>query len=169
MGKSERELLILELQLGHEGYRWRDQLVPSEFAYMVQVFFIFSILTTAAKAFRFFDERFTVVVLLLFGITGLLALTTFLIDMEANISCKRALRKRGTEIEGELGDQTLRQWKTIADRLMLFEEGVLKQASRGSLEQSAANGFVWAARLLVLLWILLVVVVIFWGHTLNLN
>ncbi len=169
MDKSKRELLILELQLGHEGYEWRDKLVPSEFAYMVQVFFAFAVLTTAAKAFRLFDERFTVVVLLLFGITGLLALTTFLIDMEANISCKRALRKRGTEIEGKLGGRTLRQWKTITDRLMLFEEGVLKHASRGSLEQSVGNGFVWAARLLVLLWVLLVAVVIFWGHTLNLN
>ncbi len=169
MDKSQRELLILELHVGHEGYKYRDKLVPREFAYMLQVFFLFAVLTTAAKAFRLFNEGFTVVVLLLFGVTGFLALTTFLIDMEANISCKRALRKRGIEIEGELDGQTLKLWKTIADRPMLFEEGMLKHASRGSPEPSAATGFVWSARLLVLLWVLLVVVVIFWRHTLNLN
>jgi hypothetical protein len=169
MDAQQRQLLILEYQTIQDGYKSRDQLVPQEFAYMLQVFFIFITLMTAAKAFLNFDRSFAVIVFLLLGLVGFIALSAFLIDLQANTSSKRALRQRGAEIEDLLGATNLQHWKTIAERQMHFEENLFKGPSRGKLEASAASAFVWSARLVVLVWVILVIVIVAWGHTLSLG
>lgn len=99
LDKTQRELLMLEYQVAHDGHRSRDELVPREFAYMLQAFVMFLTLVAAAQAFLTFDRAFAIVVFILIGLAGLICLVAFLTDIQANTSCKRAVRKRASEIE----------------------------------------------------------------------
>ena len=89
-------------------------------------------------------------------------------------SCKIALRKRSIEIESELtpvgGPQI---WKNIDNRSKFFEEGLFKGLS-GSEKGRARDRrepeydlFIWGARILILLWIVVLFVVGAWGPTMR--
>jgi hypothetical protein len=165
----KRELLMLEYKVAHDGHKSRDELIPREFAYMLQAFVIFVTLVGAAKAFLTFDRAFAIVVFILIGLAGMICLLAFLTDIQANTSCKLALRSRAAKIEKELGAEYLQYWETIRNRGMFFEEALFKGTTRDPLMQSVAVGFVWAGRLLVLLWVIAIILIIVWGEAMKIG
>ncbi len=159
------QLWLVEYQQAHEGYRSRDALIPREFSHMFTIFMLLMTLMAASKAFITFDRGFTAVVMLLLGLAGLVGLFAFLIDIEANASCKIALRKKCDELEVKHGRGTLEHCRVLATRQMYFEEELYKRRVLGMDVRSVADLFVVAARLILVLWIVLVIVVIFWGQS----
>lgn len=160
------DLQLLAYELGLKGYGYRDQLIPQEFGHMVQVFFIFAVLLGAAKAFVETDRLFMGISLGI-ALGGICALGGFLVDIAANASSKRALRSATAQLEKDLypPDFELSYWRAIDQRSLLLDE------RRGGpiFKWSAATGFLWGARLLFLLWIVLSGLVIFGGHVLSIK
>lgn len=95
---------------------------------------------------------------------------TLLLDLESTASSKVALRNRCFEIECEL--KTLggpKIWESIENRKKFFEEGLFKGYSES--EEGKAKDrrepeydlFIWSARILILLWLIVLIVVGIWG------
>jgi uncharacterized membrane protein YuzA (DUF378 family) len=90
---------------------------------MLQVFFILFTLIASTKAFANFDRAFALIIYIILGFTGIIALVTFLIDIQANTSTKTALRRRGAEIEQQLCNPNLQHWATISTRDKFCQKG----------------------------------------------
>lgn len=150
---------VLAYQVSLKGYGYRDRLIPQEFAHMVQTFVIFVALLGATKAFVHIDRIFFTISVGI-ALIGAYALWGFVVDIAANTSCKRALRKVTADLEGKLYPPTWKAsyWKVIGAREKFAEERIA---------ESAATSFVWAARFLFLLWIILSALLIITGDVLN--
>ena len=136
----------------HEGYNGRDQLVPEEFTDSLQSFAIFRMLIGAARVFVEAGSPVGTAVIVLLGITGFIALAAFQTDIEANTSCKRALRERMREFEHSLG---MSHWKTLAERKTFWIEHLVSfrpVRREGRASRSAATVFVGAGRTLLIAW-----------------
>jgi hypothetical protein len=160
-------LLRDEYDLTLEGYKYRDQLIPQEFFHMVQVFSALLLLMTASRALGGGLGIFLSAFLAIVGIT---ALGGFLLDLEANISCKRVLRKRAAEIEESCPG--LKYWQTINSRAPYFHEKNFRRIPDWmrrwfGLGPSASDGFLFAARFLFYLWFVLSAVIAIVGNTLG--
>lgn len=162
------DLIILAYEQGLKGYAYRDQLIPHEFSRMLQAFFFFVALMAGTQAFLEVDRALGMFILLGIAVTGCFALGGFLVDLAANTSSKRELRRGTDEIERVLYPPGWggSYWALVSQRSFFSEE---RAASVFIFEGSAATGFVWAARLLFGLWLFLSVLVIFWGHAIGIK
>jgi len=164
---------INEYEHAFDGYQSRDEIIPREFASMLQAFFVFFGLIAAAKAFATLHPAFAKFCVITIGFGGFVGLLAFLVDIQANTSCKRALRDRAIDIERELGPNVGTYWKTINGRkqhtIERFMKGTIKKfldffrekPSEG--EGSTGSVFVVAAEILVVLWLVFAIVIYFAG------
>ena len=159
---SERGLLVLEYEQCQRGYDNRDQVIPRELNYIGVIFGVFT--SALLLAVRFLDSYtwpfwigYTII-----SVTGLLLLLSFLVDMLANISVRRALRNRSTEIEellaldsGDIQTHTpLQIWReTIPKRKRSRIERFLKSMVLVRGVEKDADYFTWGGFLVILLWV----------------
>ncbi len=177
--RKRREMLQLEYCECNGGYQARDTLVQDQFYKMVQCFSIF---VTVLLAFRVVinvappiaptvsptisqAERTSFIILM--GVTGLIALFAIMSDLQSNASCKIAIRKRARCIEELLfPNQEAGLWRAIDHRDRYTEESIIKRLVRSdgksdkNKHEPEKGVFVVAARLLILLWVIIVAAVI---------
>jgi hypothetical protein len=124
---QETEQDSREIQYLLEGYHQRDQRLASHFFYIVQVFAFFTALLGTANLLIPNPTLRSIAILLLFVIV-FMAIVSLIADIQANISCKNALRK---EME-RLGS---RYWVIINGRKKGRLERLMKphHASLGTL------------------------------------
>lgn len=131
-----------------DGYHVRDQMVQDEFSKVSQLFFLFAgllLFSTQVLKTSFWLGLSVHVILCL---VGLVAMAALLADMQANASCKAALRRRCTE----LGEQLRRSyWPTIRDRQKYGFERCMKGAAGAQFERACGNYFVFATYMLMVL------------------
>ena len=150
-----------EYQRAIDGYQYRDQLIPHEFASMLQVFVVFSALIAASQTLATRYPVPALAISAIIAITGFMALLAYATDIESNTSCKGALRDRGTALEKDRRSRrTPRYWKTINKRERRFLEKLLSGKNRGA----ASSMFIRGAQLLLVLWIVVAAAVLFWGQ-----
>lgn len=161
-----RDDLILAYKLGLDGYAYRDRLVPQEFARMLAAFVLLASLLVTARTYLQVDRALIMLVVTV-AVLGTVALAAFVVDIAANTSCKRALRRDTCLLEEQLfPGWTLPYWAAIARREIFPDENLAKV---GGFKGAASTGFVVAARLVFLLWVALCVMAIFSGHLLELH
>jgi Flp pilus assembly protein TadB len=166
--EKNKDLLMLEYQECQSGYNNRDNLVPQEFANFVQSFFAFLTLLFAIHIFAEVNTLLSIMIHLGLGIAGLLVLLAFLLDMQANTSCKRALKDRSREIENTLSDyECPKIWTVIQNRRKYLEERLFKGRDREVHEKTIGGVFVNTSRALVILWIAFVVMMIVLGDSIK--
>jgi hypothetical protein len=158
----ERDLLLKDYELANAGYAHRDELVPKGFAELLKAFLGFLALLLSVRVFGNLSYTVSVIINILIGATGLTAMSVMLLDLQANSSCKKALRKRATEIEDILASNSLRHWRTINGREKFFEESLFKRPTSENVEGSTGSGFVAVARMLLLLWSIIAVAFVVW-------
>jgi hypothetical protein len=163
---ADLDALILEYRECNTSYNARDNLVQGQFHKIAQTFSIFVTLLLAFRVFINADLAFRLIFLLTMGFTGLLSLVAIMSDLQSNASCKIAIRRRARQIEDLLfPDREFGLWRTIEGRGKYPEERIIKriiQGRRASLSDSnepEKGVFVVAARLVILLYILIVVAV----------
>jgi hypothetical protein len=164
---TSRELLELEYRECNAGYHARDALVQDQFYKMVQTFSIF---VTVLLAFRVIinvgpavTPLFRLIFLISMGLTGLLALFAIMSDLQSNASCKIAIRKHARHVEELLfSDKEAGLWKTLESRDRYTEESIIKRMvkdnpkSDKNRHEPEKGVFVLAARLLIILWVVIV-------------
>lgn len=157
----QRDLELLTYQFELKGYSYRDALVPQEFAHMIQTFFVFATLLAATKAFLGPDRPLFVISSAI-AVIGAFALAGFMVDIAANVSSKRAMRDAATQLERILYPPNAppSYWHVVNTRRRFPEEIITGPI----LDRSAATAFVWAARLLLALWLFLSYILIVKGH-----
>ena len=158
--RRTRERLLEEYKVLSEGYSYRDQLVPKEFFNIIQLFSIFLVITLTLNIILEFYREMSVFINTLFLILGLVTFISLLLDLESNASCKIAIRKRMEKIERLLGFKYFSE--TIPKRVKLFPEEKFFKSERGGLEQEVGL-FVWASRLLIILYMIYMFVLIFFA------
>lgn len=157
--------LIEEYQMCLNGYNYRDQIVPDEFSKLVQNFSIFLTIILAISVFIEVSQILHIILCVLIGMVGFFSIYAILVDMESNLSCKVALRKRCMEIEETT---KLTYWKTVEQRPKYREEHMFK-GSPGGREQPRRHGniFITSARLIIVVWILIVFMTTFFGKLIH--
>lgn len=167
--------LITEYQQCNRGYAFRDQLAHNACRGIIQTFSVFLTLLLAATVFIEVSRSAHISLCIILGFIGLLSMFTLLLDLESTASCKVALRERCLEIESEVGSPNMfKMWSVIERRGKFFEERLFKgdpanADSRIKDRPEPEYGlFVVAARVVVLLWILLVISVAKWGPSIRL-
>ena len=175
MAQPNPELLFKEYQECNSGYAYRDQLTNACCRGIIQTFSVFLTILLATTVLIEIDRGVHIVFCIVIGIASLFSMGALLLDLESTASCKIALRSRSVEIESKL--KSLggpKVWESIENRNKFFEEGLFKGPS-GSEKDKAKdrrepeyNLFVWAARILVLLWIVVLIVVAIWGPMMRL-
>jgi hypothetical protein len=169
-----QELLLMEYRECNSGYAFRDQLTNTCCRGIIQTFSVFLTILLATTIFIEVDRGVHIAFCIVIGIVSLISMGHLLLDLESTASCKIALRSRSIQIESKLktvgGPQI---WASIDNRSKFFEEGLFKGHS-GSEKGKAKDRrepeydlFVWAARILVLLWFVVLFVITFWGPTMR--
>ncbi|CAN5344986.1 hypothetical protein BH09BAC1_BH09BAC1_09470 [soil metagenome] len=153
--KQEIENLREEYRYSMDGYNYRDQLVPQEFANVLQSFSIYISIFIVLNVFGESSKIYLIIQVCL-GVAGCFGIVSLLIDMQSNLSCKTALRERCKQIEDklELTNEKLSYWHTVVHRIKYREERWWKGAT-GLVENSKNHGdiFVWATRGLLIIWV----------------
>jgi hypothetical protein len=176
------EALLVEYAQCNEFYNSRDAIAGDIFSKLIQSFSAFSAILVAINIF---GRLPTVVYLGIVGAIGLFGLVSFvsmMLDMEGACSVKVAARLRAQQIEETLASAGgPRLWHEIAERRVFFEERLLKlskiEGGGAAVESGEAAGpvvgvpasrqekeiegalFVFGARLAVILWTVLVVLI----------
>jgi ADP-ribose pyrophosphatase YjhB (NUDIX family) len=156
-----RERFLEEYRQCQAGYQYRDQLTQDEFVKMFIIFNILALLLGFTTFFGSINEVTLVWIRTALCITGGIGLLAILVDLEANASCKGALRARSVELEGLLG---LGYWSRIRDRSMRGEEWITKKLlgvienlwpwrKEKVTEGSITAAFVWVGRFLLGIWL----------------
>jgi len=169
----EEGLLRLEYSECQNGYNSRDKIVPDEVRYVGFMFVVLTaVLLFAVDLIGSSPALFTGVVILV-GILGLSFLLGFLLDIQSNLSCKRALRERSKAIEqllspksGDVTHPPLSIWRYIIpgrDKYKYWEEKKLKRPFSQILPEQEGNYFLWAVRVAIILWMAVVVLTIIYG------
>jgi hypothetical protein len=127
-----------------EGYNGRDQRVASHFFYLVQVFAIFTAILGTTTVFLPNSMWKLLMTILLFIIVSM-AIITLIADIQANISCKNALRKKMESLNSEY-------WAIINSRKKGYIEKLIKQN-----ETSVGNFFIITSYLILFAWIIICV------------
>ena len=173
IGNKDEILLRLEYSECQAGYNSRDKMVPDEVNHVGLIFAALSaVLIFAANLLQAQSSAWFYLVTIVVGIFGLFLLLGFLTDIQSNLSCKRALRKRSKEIEGLLSPErgianlnpSLSIWRyAIPKRDEFWEEKKLKRVFSKVLPEGEGDYFVWAVRFAIILWGALVVLSIVYG------
>jgi hypothetical protein len=165
-----QELLLNEYQECNCAYAYRDQLTNECCRGIVQTFSVFLTILLATTFFievgRYIHIAFCVVI----GIASLFSMGTMLLNLESTASCKIALRNRSIEIENTLNSMGgPKIWERIDNRSKFFEERLFKGqpgCEKGRVKdrlEPEYDMFTWAARLLIFLWLVVLIVVAIWG------
>ena len=167
--KEQIELLKVEYKECNTGYNYRDNMIHQEFVSIIRIFSFFITLIIAFNTFietvPFLHFSFIIII----GIAGFLSLFSMILDIQSNSSCNIVLRKRATEIEEMLSEESIFvQWSSILNRKKYFEERLIKGMS-GSAKDSKEperNIFITASRFFIIIWLAVVIVAIGWGNLL---
>lgn len=168
---TTRDMLELEYRECNAGYHVRDTLVQDQFYKMVQTFSIFVTVLLAFRVLINVAPTVTPLLRLIFlismGLTGLLALFAIMLDLQSNASCKIALRKHALHVEELLfPNKESGLWRALNSRDRYTEERIIKRIvkdnpkSDKNKHEPEKGFFVIAARLLVILWVIIVLSVI---------
>ncbi len=170
----KQELMALEYRVCHEGYMSRDGLVPEEFSQMLRSFLILLGFSTAVKLLFSTHMEFGAFLYWLIAVIGLSCLIAYSVNIEAKSSCKRALRKRMSDIEGKFrklkSEHCPGYWQAVVGRDKGWIESICKRIGSDRTEKGSASGFfVFASWILVLTWIFLECVMYFGDIQLSLT
>ena len=173
-GQLNQEFLLKEYQECNSGYAYRDQLTNDCCRGLIQTFSVFLTILLATTVFIEVNRSVHVAFCIVIGIASLFSMFTLLLDLESTASCKIALRARSIEIENELRSVGgPRVWESIDNRTKFFEEGLFKGPSSSEegkekdRREPEYDIFIWASRILVLLWVVVLIVVVIWGPTMR--
>ena len=152
-----------------QGYHSRDETMPRTFYHMVQTFSIFNVLLFGSQYIGLIDKNsgnyyITLAIYLLIVIAGFISLFAFLLDMEGVSSGKNALRATCTDLEKDLvtisNSSNPLYWNSIATGDKYIFERILKSYTKEGVRELRTGGFGYlkAAKLIVLLWIVTIIV-----------
>ncbi len=163
--KKGLEALKAEYNVCLDGYKYRDAAVPTEFFQLIQLFVTFNAIMLAFSQFATIeDKKYSIAIIALIGATGFLAMLAFVLDIESNLSCKSALRKRCQELEIELEKEEfpIGYWKAIKEREKYLVERIIK-GSPGIQEIITKHGdyIVMASRFLIGIWVVNILYFVF--------
>jgi len=182
-------LLLGEYQQCNEAYNSRDYIAADEFSKVIQSFFIFLTLLLAiniitANLNSLLHDFFCGAL----GVLGFISVLSLMLDIEGACSCKVAMRRRAREIEDLLMKRGgPRIWHTIDLRGPRFlEETMMKKFEKkersGHLrhlpqkdnpaaveKETEGDLFVFASRMFLVAWILVVIAVIYLGESIGLE
>jgi ADP-ribose pyrophosphatase YjhB (NUDIX family) len=153
-----RSRLLEEYRQCQSGYQYRDAMTQDEFVKIVQLFSVLFALLAATSFLGAIHLWLLFAIRLTLCAAGTLGILALLIDLEANASCKGALRKRGVTLERLLG---IEYWTWIGGRRMFAEESYAKRflawvenwgQRRCVGEGSVTTVFVCVGRVLCLMW-----------------
>ena len=189
LDEDKIQLLILEYKECNNGYNNRDLIIQDEFAKLIT---IFGVLTGFITVFNsvFGHSDFLLFFNLFLGGFGIISLGAIFIDLEANVSCRKALRDRCNEIELELkqGEKDIlkiwtKEYGVIDSRSRFPGEIITKKTSkildlisnylisnksdRNTIVEASSDLYIWSGKILFFLWIILIIVVIFTGDDIN--
>lgn len=169
LGVSEDivRLILIEYQECNAGYNSRDVIVQEEFHNIVQVFSVFITIIIAFNAFIKTVPLLHTIFIIIIGLAGYLSILALLIDLQSNLSCKVALRKRAINIEKILSSKyKYKLWTCINKRDKYIEEAMIKgkPGSSKDIQEPDRNIFIIASRLFIILWLGVVIVSLFWGN-----
>lgn len=169
-----QELLLNEYQECNCAYAYRDQLTNECCRGIVQTFSIFLTILLATTVFIEVGRGIHIAFCIVIGIASLFSMGTMLLNLESTASCKIALRNRSIEIENSLNSiGGPKIWERIDNRGKFFEEGLFKGqpgCEKGRVKdrlEPEYDLFTWAARLLIFLWLVVLIVVAVWGPTMK--
>jgi hypothetical protein len=178
------EGLLHEYAQCNEFYNSRDAIAGDIFSKLIQSFSAFSAILVAINIFGRLPSVIYLGIVGAIGLFGLVSFISMTLDMEGACSVKVAARLRAQQIERQLekfGGPRL--WHDIADRQVFFEERLLKLSKlegggeapsdapgdaagpgsgvAGGRQERETEGslFVFGARLAVVLWTVLVVLI----------
>jgi hypothetical protein len=164
---SKKEwLLIEEYKILNAGYNNRDLIVPNEFFKIMQVFSILLVVSLTINIILKFSMNISAFVNTLFLILGLVALSSLLLDLESNASCKIAIRARMTEIERLLSedvDDFKYFSKTILEREKCAVENLITRTKSHEKEEREKDLFILASRIVIALYMVYAFILIFFG------
>ena len=164
-----------------DGYKYRDQLIPQQFAWLTQAFFLLLTVMTAAGVLAKERPVLATGLVLLLGIAGFCALFAYVLDLQANSSCKAALRYAMIKLDDlyhESGNRLtywdiirfrwryrLERWYAPPPPVQVGEPdpGQLPPAAQHRVDRSATPWFVSAAYLYLVVWVLLTVALVIFG------
>jgi hypothetical protein len=168
------EGLLHEYAQCNEFYNSRDAIAGDIFSKLIQSFSAFSAILVAINIFGRLPAPIYLGIVGAIGLFGLVSFISMMLDMEGACSVKVAARLRAQQIEAQLEQLGgPRLWHEIADRRVFFEERLLKLskleggdspasgvATRRQEKETEGLLFVFGARLAVILWTVLVVLII---------
>lgn len=174
--EREFQLAVLDYQMCQNGYNSRDQITEDEFSKLVQVFSVFLTVIVALNVFIKVSTVLHIILCFSIGLSGLLSMVAFLIDLESASSCKIALRKRCEDIELMYKHHNaLKYWDSISNRNKYDEEKFLKKLLAGLKKRGVMKSdiegdlYINASRALILLWITIVISIAIWGNSIAAN
>jgi hypothetical protein len=176
------EALLVEYAQCNEFYNSRDAIAGDIFSKLIQSFSAFSAILVAINIFGKLPAAIYLGIVGAIGLFGLVSFVSMMLDMEGACSVKVAARLRAQQIEEVLASAGgPRLWHEIAERRVFFEERLLKLSKlEGGTTPEGPGGvtepvaglpvsrqeketegtlFVFGARLAVLLWTVLVVLI----------
>jgi hypothetical protein len=169
------EGLLHEYGQCNEFYNSRDAIAGDIFSKLIQSFSAFSAILVAINIFGRLPHAIYLGIVGAIGLFGLVSFISMTLDMEGACSVKVAARLRAQQIEAQLVEVGgPRLWHEIANRQVFFEERLLKLSKLEGGGEGLASGvatsrqeketegllFVFGARLAVVLWTVLVVLII---------
>jgi hypothetical protein len=163
MPREKNDFLLIDYQTCHDGYIARDALVPKEFAQMLRAFVLLLALASATRVLHSINPKVELLILGLILLAGTLSLFAYVINIEAKASAKRALRLRMVKLEEQISPELMQYWQAIVERDMFAFERLCKQVTSKRVEKgSASHYFVWAARVVFVVWLILAVLLFLW-------
>jgi len=164
--KDDEILLRLEYAECQTGYNSRDKIVPDEARYVAFIFGALTAILIFANDVLSGHPTWFRIVASGTGVMGFVLLLGFLTDIQSNLTCKRALRKRSEEIENLLSPventadpkPPLSIWRyVIPKRAKYWGESRLKNIFPWVTPEGEGNHFVVATWAAIVIWIALIV------------
>lgn len=162
LAQDEKNLLLADYQECHNGYNHRDYTIQDEFSNLVQAFVFFLTLILAIHVFEPLNLFFNVIIHIALMFAGLFALFAFLLDIQANTSCKKALRDHCIKIEDAIKDpQFFQIFKEVIPkrRKYWFESNFKKPESYteagGLIERTIGDAFSFTGICFIFIWVLI--------------
>lgn len=150
----KNELVAVDYEAANAGYNSRDIMIQDEFSKLVQCFSVFVALVVAIQAFTQLSPFIKGAITVVLALGGIVAIFSYLVDIQANTSCKAALRKHCNVLESaSIAPDALKCWHAIDTRERSWLERLVKGNSIG--ERSVGGLFVFASWIFLALWSLL--------------
>jgi hypothetical protein len=170
------EKLLREYEQCIQSYNSRDYIAEDEFSKLIQSFAFFLAILLGINFLASVNSIFKYAIGSVLGLMGLVSFVSYLLDLQGTCSAKVAVRKRAREIEELLpGFAAPRIWQTIDERRLFYEERVLKRIKINPIAVVTKQGiwereretegslFVWSARLIVVLWLVVAIAIVATG------